>query len=123
MKKVRTYKLPQEIEIFYIIPAIRKELTKNLLKQGLSKTEIASILGITKSAVSQYISSKRGNLKLSKKTKQNIKKSCKKIIKDKGVIIDEINNIVGFMKKSGEICEVCKKYNKNILRICGKTKR
>ena len=46
-------KLPQEIEVWYLIPAIRAELAKELLKEGINQTKIASILNITNAAVSQ----------------------------------------------------------------------
>ncbi|HIH66091.1 MAG TPA: transcriptional regulator, partial [Nanoarchaeota archaeon] len=50
---------PQELEVFYFIPAIRKELSVQMKKKGKGQREIANLLGITEAAVSQYISSKR----------------------------------------------------------------
>ena len=37
-------KLPQEIDVWYIIPAIRREFAKGLLKKGLKQREIAKKL-------------------------------------------------------------------------------
>ena len=57
------YSLPQEIEVWYIIPAIRKELAKVLTKKHRLTFEKAGvILGISKAAVSQYINKKRADL-------------------------------------------------------------
>jgi hypothetical protein len=50
---------PQEVEVFYILPAIRRELSLALKEQGKSQREIAKLLGVTEAAVSQYISKKR----------------------------------------------------------------
>ena len=60
--------LPQEVEVWYLIPALRKEITKALIKDfGKNQREVSAILGVSEGAVSQYLSSKRGNeLKFSK---------------------------------------------------------
>lgn len=50
----------QEIETYYLIPAIRRELAKLMIKKGKSQHEVAEKLRLTKSAVSQYVSGKRG---------------------------------------------------------------
>lgn len=52
--------LPQEIEAFYTIPAVRRELAQRLVKNGLTQRLVASKLGVTEAAVSQYLSNKRG---------------------------------------------------------------
>ena len=61
--------LPQELEIWYLIPALRRELTKIFISDfKLSQKKISEILGITESAVSQYQNSKRAqDLKFAKK--------------------------------------------------------
>ena len=52
--------LPQEIEVWYIIPAIRRDMSKILVDEHkLSYERTAEFLEITKAAVSQYINNKR----------------------------------------------------------------
>ena len=52
--------MPQEIEVWYILPAIRRDLTKSMINDlHLTQKEIAKIMGLTEAAVSQYIHSKR----------------------------------------------------------------
>jgi len=46
--------------VFYLLPAIRRELAIALKKRGADQRTIARYLGITDAAVSQYISGKRG---------------------------------------------------------------
>ena len=52
--------LPQEIEAFYVIPAVRRELARRLVALGLTQRAAAQKLGVTEPAVSQYLSNKRG---------------------------------------------------------------
>lgn len=52
-------KFPCENVVWYVLPAIRSELSKELAKV-MSQKEISEILGITQAAVSQYVSNKRG---------------------------------------------------------------
>lgn len=51
--------LRPEIEYWYVVPFIRKSIVKNLRLLGLPQKEIAFMLNITPSAVSQYLHNKR----------------------------------------------------------------
>ena len=53
-------KFPCENVVWYVLPAIRSELSKELAKV-MSQKKISEILGITQAAVSQYVSNKRGS--------------------------------------------------------------
>jgi len=44
--------LSQEIETFYLIPAIRKSLVEYMIKKKIEKKKIAENLNLTKSAIS-----------------------------------------------------------------------
>jgi len=114
------YLLSQEVEVWYIIPAVRKELAKLLTKKhGLSYEKTGRILGISKAAVSQYLSNKRANkIKLGDEIKKEIVKSAKKIAENPNSAVMEVQRILQVMKTSKESCEVCKKYNKDILQYC-----
>tara|TARA_Y100000310_G_scaffold263261_1_gene273392 strand:+ start:25522 stop:25887 length:366 start_codon:yes stop_codon:yes gene_type:complete len=114
------YSLPQEIEVWYIIPAIRKELAKLLVKKhGLSYEKAGNMLGISKAAVSQYLSNKRANkIKLSAEIKKEIEKSAEILIQDNREALHEIQKILRIMKVKKCSCDVCKKYNKDILSYC-----
>ncbi|MBW3014920.1 helix-turn-helix domain-containing protein [Candidatus Woesearchaeota archaeon] len=106
------FSLPQEIEVWYIIPAIRKELAKAMRSLGLKQKEIASKLGLRESAVSQYINSKRGKeIKLNKKILKHIKESANKIIQNNSCAIREIQEICKEIKKSKTLCKIHMKYS------------
>lgn len=55
-------KAPCEIIVWYLLPAIRREFARALVDTyGLTQRGAAEKLGLTESAVSQYLHSKRGN--------------------------------------------------------------
>lgn len=114
------YLLPQEIEVWYIIPAIRKELAMLLIKEyGLSYEKTGNTLGVSKAAVSQYVSNKRANkIRLSDKVKKEIGKSAGIIYENPRIAVLEIQKILKFMKETNCSCDVCKKYNKEIIKYC-----
>jgi hypothetical protein len=114
------YSLPQEIEVWYIIPAVRKELARLLTKKyGFSYEKAGAALGISKAAVSQYLSNKRANkITLNVNTKAEVKKSADKIFDNQRVAMLEIQRILKFMKSNHSSCDVCKKYNKEVLGYC-----
>jgi uncharacterized protein len=114
------YLLPQEIEVWYIIPTVRKELAKLLTKKhGLSYEKTGKILGISKAAVSQYLSNKRANkVKLSIEIKKEVAKSAEIISENPKQTILEIQRILRLMNTSKCSCDVCKKYNKGVLDYC-----
>ena len=114
------YLLPQEIEVWYIIPAVRKELAKQLTqKYDLSYEKAGNILGISKAAISQYLSNKRANkVKLNSETKKEVAKSAKLIVKNPRLALVEVQRILKFMKDKKCSCDVCKKFNKEVLGYC-----
>ena len=54
-------KPPCEIVVWYVIPAIRSELAKELLNLGMKQKDVSELMDITQPAVSQYITDKRGS--------------------------------------------------------------
>lgn len=114
------YSLPQEIEVWYIIPAVRKELAKVLTeKHEMTFEKAGEILGVSKAAISQYLNNKRAGLfKIPSKIKKEIEKSAEIIVKDNNKAVSEIMRILSLIKKIKCSCEICKKYNKGILKQC-----
>jgi predicted transcriptional regulator len=74
------------------IPTIRKELAEMMIKQfGLNQRETAEKLGITPSAVCQYLSKKRGKINiLDESIIKQITISAERIVKtnDSDVVIE-----------------------------------
>lgn len=108
--------MPQELEIWYVFPTIRREIAKSMSKKGLSQKDIAKRLKITEPAISQYIKSKRGKkFKIDKSLLKEIDISASNITKDHSTanLIYEMNRISNLIKKSGVICSLHRNYDKD----------
>jgi len=100
---------PQEIELFYIMPALRREIAVCMKSAGLSQKKIAHLLGVTEPAVSQYFSAKRAKgVKFNKKISDAIKESSKNIV-DAHSLISETQRLLHLARHEGVVCELHKK--------------
>jgi len=64
---------PCEIVVQKVLPAIRAELARIMLADGIAQQQVANRLGLSKAAVSQYVSAKRGReLSFSPQTHEKI---------------------------------------------------
>ncbi len=106
---------PCEIVVKKVLPAIRTVLVKDLLERhGLSQKEVAERLCVTQAAVSQYLSSIRGDEKLEKKFQNSevfdkIQDLSDKIAgedSDKSQIIKAYCDICYLMREEGTLCEI-----------------
>jgi len=52
-------RMPCEVVVWKILPAIKARLAKDLKAKGMSQKKIAQVLDLTEAAVSQYLSGKR----------------------------------------------------------------
>ena len=94
-------KTPCEIIVWNIVPIIRKEFAKNLIENhGLNQRKVADKLGITESAVSRYMSGKRGILEITDdEILEEIKLSANKIAAENGsTVIEETCRICRLLK-------------------------
>jgi uncharacterized protein len=105
---------PQEIEVWYILPAIRKELVLVMKGQGLSQKKIADLLNVSEAAVSQYGTSKRAKkISFNDEVKDFIRNSAS-LIEDKISAYQQIQKISGFIKNSKAICEIHMQLEKDL---------
>lgn len=83
----------------YLLPAIRAKLARDLIEKHNFRTkDAAEALGLTQAAVSQYISSKRGQqgiklLEQSKEATKVMNELLKKIVDGKFTIDEEIDYV------------------------------
>ncbi len=109
---------PQEIEVWYLLPAIRREITKALIRNGLTQKEIALKLSITESAVSQYLKEKRAiDIKFDDVTLNLVEKASKRIIKNENVM-KEIEKIIHSMRKTKFVCKIHHQYDHSLPEHC-----
>ncbi len=98
---------PQEIEAWYILPLIRKELALAMKEEGLDQKSIAKMLGVTAAAISQYVNNKRGNdLKIDNHLKEHFSQSAKNIVKDSSLIFAEVQKLLKLLWNEGVVCKI-----------------
>ena len=103
---------PQEIEVHYIIPSLKRALAASMKEKGLKQKAIAKLLQTEEAAISQYISKKRGN---SVEFDQNIMGEINKAatsITDTSSFVREIQRLLRLVRGAGILCRVHKKYSK-----------
>ncbi len=75
-------KTPCEMKMWHVLPGIRSELARALVKSGLEQKEVAKKLSLTPASVSYYLNKKRGKgIKFSKEAADEIKKLAKELSK------------------------------------------
>lgn len=99
---------PQEVEVFYILPAIRSRMAAALKEQGMKQKDIAEILCVQESTISQYLSSKRAaEVKFNSAIDKEIAAAAKRI-KTKEDLIRETQKILELARKEKILCSVHK---------------
>lgn len=111
-------KVPCELIIWNVLPAIRREFARVLVEDfKLNQKETAKRLGITESAVSQYLSSKRGKkLQFDQYIQKEIKKAAEDISKGKHntLLIEKTCFICSLVRHHGLLCKMHKEENINL---------
>ena len=117
--------MPQEIEVRYILPAIRRELARIFIHDHkLSQKEAAKLLGLTEAAVSQYQHSKRAKeVIFSNEVVDEIKKSAEKILAEKSSkqrLIAEMYRVSTLANVKHILCDLHRSQSKelNNCNIC-----
>ncbi|MFC1801276.1 transcriptional regulator [Nanoarchaeota archaeon] len=100
---------PQEIEVWYILPAIRKYMALELIKSGLNQSQVSKLLDCSRASINQYTKQQRGQEILNSKIKQEIKKSSSLIINNKSNVFQEIMRVNQIVKNTGLLCQLHKK--------------
>lgn len=125
--------MPQEVEVWYIIPAVRRELTRIMIDNGIAQKNIADMLGVTEPAVTQYKLEKskrsRGDqVEIPPNVQAEIETSANRIHEawlekeeDEHVyelMTREINRIIDIMRDEGIICEIHREHCENVVEDC-----
>lgn len=110
------YMFHQEVEVWYVLPALKRAIALKMKDMGLKQNDIAKKLNLAKSSVSQYLKNKRASkVKFNIDFEKEIKKSAANIVK-KDNFMHEVENLCKKFKQKGCLCEIHKKYSKVPLR-------
>ena len=105
-------KPPCEMVVWYVIPAIRSELAKDLLTLGMKQKKISELMDITQPAVSQYITDKRGSgIEFSDEVNQLIQSFAQDLYDENATkfdIIPRTCNICKKIKAEDILCQIHK---------------
>lgn len=111
--------MPQEIEVWYLIPGIRRELAKAFLEKGISQKKISQALGITESAVSQYLKEKRGSEMKFEDSELKLIEEAAERISDSGAEANrEIYNLCVKFRGSQSLCDFHRKQDSSVEDDC-----
>ncbi|MBI4980056.1 hypothetical protein HZC30_00695 [Candidatus Woesearchaeota archaeon] len=98
---------PQEIEVWYILPLIRRKIALKLIESGLPQKKVAEMMGITPAAVNQYKKRKRAKEDVfDEELEKELINSIKKIITNNELLGKEIIRLNNLVKKRGLICKL-----------------
>lgn len=118
--KNRVWLMPQEIEVWYVIPALRREITNAMIRRGLQQKIIAQVLGVTEPAITQYklYRSKRSRgdrFEISSAFLPEVEKATEQILEayerklPASVIYEmmtkQINHLIRVLRDTGALCE------------------
>lgn len=108
-------KIPCEIVVWYVLPMIRREVSKELVyTHGMTQAEVARRFGVTDAAISQYLKKKRGGNALVDDSplypmfQEEVKVSAAKIAEDKSDFSTEMCRLCCVVKKSGLLALIYK---------------
>jgi len=102
--------MPQEIEVWYILPALRREFSKLLINKGHTQREVAKKLYLTEAAVSQYMNGKRGrDLEFDDEMKREISQSLENFLKT-GNLVGEFQQLCRKLRESKFLCVIHRKF-------------
>ena len=134
-RKRRKWLMPQEVEVWYVLPAIRRELAKIMkFEKGQAQKRIARMLGVTEPAVTQYMlkdSPKRSRgdrIEIPKKILPELAKSADTII-DAWAKADnddnayeattrEINRLIKVLRDAGVLCDIHREHCEGVHMDC-----
>jgi hypothetical protein len=90
-------KAPCQEVVWELLPAIRAALAAELVKRGMSQLAASRVLDMAPSAVSQYLSKKRGyRIEFEGEVKQTIEQLAEDIVQGK---IEDVSSV---------FCDVCR---------------
>lgn len=108
-------KIPCEIVVWYVLPMIRREVSKELVyTHGMTQAEVARRFGVTDAAISQYLKKKRGGNAITDDCpeypmfQEEVRISAARIAEDKSDFAAEMCRLCCVVKKSGLLAQIYK---------------
>jgi predicted transcriptional regulator len=120
-------KQPQELMSMFVIPAIRNNIVKEFKVQGFKQEDIARLLDVTPSAISQYLKDKRGTeIEFCSEFDDRLKSDVNELVSGLGddlkgnqnLVFKKINELSLYFRKERMLCPMCQKMNELVSGDC-----
>ena len=106
-------KIPCELVVWYVLPTIRREVAKELVKtHGMTQAQVARKFGVTDAAISQYLRKKRGNSPQIEESpsypqfEEEIRAAADRICNEESEFATEICRICMVVKRTGMLARI-----------------
>ena len=118
--KIRVGQLPQEIEVWYVLPALRREFAKVLTKEHhITQKKVAELFNITEAAVSQYLSGKRAtSVQFNPEILAEIRKAATSVLNEGMSFFTELERVSKLLTVKKVVCGMCHTSNEWIYDDC-----
>jgi predicted transcriptional regulator len=140
--------MPQEVEVWYVLPAIRREIAKAMKKMEVDRVsedgtikvhkitqkEIAKMLGVTEPAITQYLLPKkdrrsRGDqvvipedmLAVIEKSAETMVESFESGVSERDmyeIMTKQINRIIRTLRDAGVMCDIHRQFCSHVKDDC-----
>ena len=112
--------LPQDIQANYILPALRREIAIQLIEtQEMKQKDVANLMGLTSSAISQYRNLKRGNrVSFAEATQKEIEKAGRNISNVDSSVMQELLRLINLPQTMDIVCKLHKIRDPEAENIC-----
>lgn len=98
---------PQEVDVWYILPAIRKKIALCLLDNNMSQKDVASLMKTSEATISHYKKEKRVKEDvLGSSIDVDIKNAVTRIISKNDLLFSEILKLSNIVKENGLFCKI-----------------
>jgi predicted transcriptional regulator len=109
---------PQEVEVFYIIPGLKREIALCLKRKGVKQNKIAELLQVQTATISQYLHNKRGGkIEFNQETLSEISLATE-LITDKISYLGQMQKLMKLIRRNGTLCKVHKQVS-DVPKNCG----
>ncbi len=99
---------PQELEVYFVIPAIRRELARALHLLGVKHNKIARLFDVSEACVSNYFKLKRAaKINFRPHILKMINEGAEKLLNGE-CLINIVEEICRRFKEDGSLCELHK---------------
>lgn len=110
--------LPEELAVKSALPALRASIAKKLLSEyGFTQKKVAGLLGVTQTAISYYLSNKRGSGAQDSVQDETVKKTISEIAKmltqkdvDRRAVATKFTEALTYIRRNRLLCNVHKQY-------------